>query len=42
MRFYMITIPFCRSRSLSDYALFPHLSVKLEKIILGILTICLR
>ncbi len=29
-------------RSLSDYALFPHLFVKHEKIILGILDICLR
>ncbi|OGR17511.1 MAG: hypothetical protein A2X81_20135 [Desulfobacterales bacterium GWB2_56_26] len=30
------------SRSLSDYALFPHIFVKLKKIILGILSICLR
>ncbi len=30
------------ARSLSDYALFPHIFVKLEKIILGIFSICLR
>jgi len=30
------------SRSLADYAFSPHLFVKLEKIILGILSICLR
>jgi len=29
-------------RRLSENALFPHLFVNLEKIILGILTICLR
>jgi hypothetical protein len=29
-------------RRLSENALFPHIFVKLEKIILGILTICLR
>ncbi len=29
-------------RSLSDYALFPHIFVKLEKIILRIFNICLR
>ncbi len=29
-------------RSLSDYVLFPHIFVKLEKIILGIFSICLR
>ncbi len=29
-------------RSLSDYALFPHIFVKFEKIILGIFSICLR
>ena len=33
---------FLRSRSLSDYALFSHIFVELEKIILGILCICLR
>jgi hypothetical protein len=29
-------------RRLSENALFPHIFVKLEKIILGILVICLR
>ena len=35
-------IPFIGARRLSENALFPHIFVKLEKIILGILTICLR
>jgi len=38
----MLAHPWTDTRRLSENALFPYIFVKLEKIILGILTICLR